>query len=70
MSSRFITDTHALIWHLQSNTNLSSKAQTIFAQADNGEVVIFIPTIVLVELIYLAEKGRIAQDLVQSVLQI
>ena len=70
MNSRYITDTHALIWHLQSHANLSSKAQTIFDDADNGEVVIFIPTIVLVEIIYLTEKGRIAQDLVQSVLQL
>ena len=70
MNNRYITDTHALIWHLQSHPNLSPKVQAIFAEADQGQVLIIIPSIVLVEIIYLAEKGRIAQNLVQSVLKL
>jgi len=70
VNNRYITDPHALIWHLQSHPNLSPKVQTIFAEADQGQVLIIIPSIVPVEIIYLAEKGRIAQNPVQSVLKL
>jgi len=70
VSARYVTDTHALIWHLQGQTKLSSKVSSIFSRADNGQAIIIIPTIVLVEMIYLAEKKRIAANLVNLVLQL
>lgn len=65
--ARYVTDTHALIWHLQANRKLSRKAHTIFHQADAGQVIIIVPSIVLVELVYLAEKGHIDPRLVDQV---
>ncbi len=47
----FVTDTHALLWHLFKNERLSPKAANIFNQADNNEVRIDIPNIVLVEIV-------------------
>lgn len=70
MIARYVIDTHALIWHLLSQPNLSPRVRDILAQADRGEVEVIIPTIVLVEIVYLAEKGRVAQNLVQAVLQL
>lgn len=66
----YVTDTHALIWHLHRWENLSPTVQAIFAQADAGQITIVIPIIVLVELIYLGEKGRVPADLVDLVLQL
>jgi PIN domain nuclease of toxin-antitoxin system len=68
--ARYVIDTHALIWHLLSQSNLSPKVRDILVQADRGKVEVIIPTIVLVEIVYLAEKGRVAQNLVQAVLQL
>lgn len=68
--ARYVTDTHALIWHLQSHTNLSPQVRAIFSQTDLGQAVIMLPSIVLVEMVYLAEKGRIATNLVNLVLQL
>lgn len=65
--ARYVTDTHALIWHLQASRKLSRKARALFQQADAGQVTIIIPSVVLVELVYLAEKGRIAPKLVDQV---
>jgi len=65
--TRYVTDTHALIWHLQSSRKLSGKARAIFRKADVGKAQIIIPSIVLVELVYLAEKGRIDTGLVDQV---
>jgi PIN domain nuclease of toxin-antitoxin system len=52
----YVTDTHALLWYILENPRLSETAANIFQQADNDEVQIFVPTIVLVELVYLIEK--------------
>jgi len=54
----FVTDTHPLVWYLTDNPRLSSEAKRIF-----NEDYIFIPCIVLLELVYLIEKKRIAADL-------
>ncbi len=59
-----MTDTHAFIWYLQSNVRLSANARDVFMDADNGANEIFVPSIVLVELIYLAEHKRIERKLV------
>lgn len=58
-----VTDTHSLIWYLEDNPLLSPKANDVFDACDRGEIVIYIPTICLVEILYLQEKWRISSDL-------
>jgi len=58
-----VTDTHGLIWYLEDSPRLSSDARDAFLAADRGEALIFVPTICLVEIIYLEEKGRVPSDL-------
>ena len=55
--NQYVTDTHPLIWHLASDKRLSSAAASVFADADNGLAQVLVPGIVLVELVYLVEKG-------------
>jgi len=57
-----VTDTHALIWYLEDNPKLSDSANEVFEQCDRGEITIYIPTICLVEIVYLQEKERISID--------
>ena len=64
---QYVTDTHALLWHLQRSERLSAKARAIFRRADRGRAQIVIPSIVLVEMVYLAERVRIAPALVDRV---
>ena len=59
----FVADTHALIWYLEDSPLLGAKARVAFSESERGEGVIFIPTICLVEIVYLLEKGRIPPDL-------
>jgi PIN domain nuclease of toxin-antitoxin system len=59
----YVTDTHALIWYLENSSRLGPGAGAAFDACERGEIVIFIPTICLVEIIYLQEKGRIPADL-------
>lgn len=58
-----VTDTHGLIWYLEDSARLGSDARAVFDACDRGESVIYVPTICLVEIIYLQEKGRIPADL-------
>jgi PIN domain nuclease of toxin-antitoxin system len=66
--SEFVTDTHALVWHLTSTPRLGADALQVFEATDAGNARVYIPAIVLVELVYLAERARVPQDLLQKTL--
>lgn len=53
----YVTDTHALLWHLSQDLALSPKAARLFSEADRGQTTIVVPTIVVVEIIYLCEPA-------------
>ena len=58
-----VTDTHALIWYLQDSPRLGAAARAAFEACDRGEISVYVPTICLVEIVYLEEKGRIPSNL-------
>lgn len=58
-----ITDTHALIWYLQDDARLSATASQYFDQCEHDGGHISVPSICLVEIIYLSEKGRIPANM-------
>jgi PIN domain nuclease of toxin-antitoxin system len=64
----YVTDTHALLWHLSRDPALSASAVDIFHLADTGEAEIIIPSIALVEIVYLCERQRVPADRIDRVL--
>ena len=64
----YVTDTHALLWHLSNDPALSAPAVDLFREADAGAVGIIIPSIVLVEVVYLCERQRVPDDRIERVL--
>ena len=50
---RYVTDTQCLIWHLNRDRHLSKTARSIFAAADVGQAQVLVPSMVLVETIFL-----------------
>ncbi len=56
--SSIVTDTHTLLWYVNDTGNLSEIAETAFEQAEQAGDLIYVPSIVVVELRYLVEKGR------------
>jgi PIN domain nuclease of toxin-antitoxin system len=55
-----VTDTHALIWAATGRLQrLGRRARRYYAQADAGDVVIYVPTTALVELGEAARAGRV-----------
>ncbi len=61
-----VTDTHNLIWYLQDSPKLTATVCRYFDGCDSGEICIYIPTICLVEIIYLEEKWQIPSDTLES----
>ena len=58
--NRYVTDTQALVRFLSGSKGISKAADIIFNKADAGENIIIIPAVVLCEIGYLHEKGRIS----------
>ena len=58
-----VTDTHGLIWYLTDSPHLGASAAARFDACDRGEISVYVPTICVVEITYLQEKGRIRTDL-------
>lgn len=55
----FVADTHALLWWFVNSSKISPKASEIFEKCEQGENVIFIPSIVIAEALSIFDKKRI-----------
>ena len=57
-----VADTHALIWYLSGDRNLSEAAKQLIIQIASDGNQVAISTISIIEITYLAEKGRLGTD--------
>lgn len=62
MKNSFVIDTMALVLRLEKR-KLSQKVKAIFESAENEDAEVIIPAMVLAELGYLAERGKIETNL-------
>ncbi len=56
--SKFVSDTMALVLHLEKR-KMPNKAKEIFEATEKGEHEVYIPAMVVAEIGYLSEKGRV-----------
>ncbi len=56
--SAVVADTHSILWYLNNLPDLSTAALQAMETAEQSGEAIYVPSIVLVELRYLVEKGR------------
>ncbi len=67
--NNLVIDTHAAIWYFEKSPELSAIARTsINKAAANGNIII-LPTISIVEIVYLIEKQRLIPQTLSSLLQ-
>ncbi len=64
--NRYVTDTQALIKFMVGQKVISDICHRTFVSADQGEQIIIIPAIVLMEVLYLFEKNRVPVGLLQT----
>ncbi|ETW97196.1 MAG: hypothetical protein ETSY1_23605 [Candidatus Entotheonella factor] len=55
----YLTDAHALLWHLYEPQRLGSEARQAFAHADTGQACIHVPAVVIAEVLMVVQKGRL-----------
>ena len=55
----YVTDTHSLIWYLTDSPRLSLGANRCFKLIEEGKAKLLIPAIVMAEIIYIVEKGKV-----------
>lgn len=58
----YVTDTHAFLWFLEHDKKLGKNALAIFQACDEGKEIIAIPSIVLLECMFVYEKKRIEAE--------
>ncbi|MBC8448609.1 MAG: PIN domain-containing protein [Chloroflexi bacterium] len=58
----YVTDTHSLLWYLSASPRLSAAAKQAFDKAQAGKAKVLVPVIVIAEMIFLIEKGRVETD--------
>ncbi len=59
----YIADTHSLVWYFYAPKRLPPMAAGAFAAIASGQARLIVPVIVLAELIWIAQKGRINVDI-------
>lgn len=55
----FVTDTHSFLWYLSQEDKLGRGALNVFEEAEKGNVVILVPTIVLAEAFHVCNSKGI-----------
>lgn len=65
MATKFIVDTHALIWHLEGKPTLGRKAKAVI---DSPRSELVLPIIALAEAVFIIEKGRTSIPTVSDLL--
>ena len=58
----YVTDTHSLIWYLYASPKLGKGALAAFEAVGRNEARLVVPAIVVAELVYIAERGKVAVD--------
>ena len=69
MTFAAVADTHTAIWHLFGDPRLSADARNFIEQAAAARRKIAISSISLAELVYLVEKGRLAEAAYEELAQ-
>ena len=55
----YVVDTHPLVWHFWRPARLGAAAQAAFQAAETGLARLYLPAVVLAELVMVVEKGRV-----------
>jgi len=61
-TSEFVTDTMGLVLRIERRKS-GQGAKTIFDEVESGNAIVYVPTLVFAEILYLSEKRRISLSL-------
>ena len=64
----YIADAHALLWHLYGPQRLGTEARHVFSEADAGRACIYVPAVVIAEVLMVVQKGRLPGVILEDLL--
>jgi len=67
---RYVTDTQCLLWYMAEDRRLPRAVRPIFQAADEGHAQILVPSIVLVEAIFLLQRQRVSEAVIRQLMQL
>ena len=59
MPTRYVVDTHALVWYLTRDRRLSLRAREVLQGGQSGELLVLVSTVVLAEVLYISKRRRV-----------
>ena len=65
---RYVCDTQCLLWYVTQDRRLPKIARTAFEQAKEGVAQVLVPSIVLVEVVFLAERQRVPRPILAQLM--
>jgi PIN domain nuclease of toxin-antitoxin system len=68
--SIYVIDTHPLVWYFIDSPRLSTVAKHAFADIEQGNALGIIPTIVLAEMVHLADRRKIPLSINETIAKI
>jgi PIN domain nuclease of toxin-antitoxin system len=63
----YVIDTHTLVWYFEDSPKLSSTAKHALDQIENGNALGIVPTIVLAEIVHLADNNKIPINISETI---
>ena len=66
-SATYVIDTHPLVWYFEGSPKLSASAKQAFNDIESGNAVGVVPTIVLAEIMHLADKKKIPISISETI---
>ena len=66
----YVTDSHSLIWYLLDSPKLSFNANEAFKTVEQGKAKLLIPAIVIAEIVFIVQSGKVQTDLDSLLLKI
>ena len=67
---RYVTDTQCLLWYMAQDRHLPKAVKAIFDASEEGRVQVLVPSMVLVETVFLLQRQRIKQSVLDEFLQL
>lgn len=67
---RYVSDTQCVLWYLARDRRLPKPARAAFDAAEEGRAQIAVPSIVVVEAIFLVQRNRLATNVLNQLLDL
>ncbi len=68
--NRFVTDTQCLLWFFARDRRLPTGARNVFMETKEDRAQILVPSIVLVETLFLLQRSRVKESVVTEIMAI